>query len=340
PTVPCRYFVGDCERMTCFDKNLKAPFPYFGGKGTVADRIWKRLGDVKQYIEPFFGSGAVLLKRPPTKLDKIYEIVNDKDGFIANVWRSIIFDPDEVAKWCDWPINHADLNARRRVLVESEPQLIEGLQSDPEWFDAKLAGYWVWAASCWIGRGLTYPDARPHLSRNTGIHSQIPLLTHNKGVHHRPDAYEWMDALRRRLRHVKVVCGDWTRVCGGNWQADNRPCGMFFDPPYATSGRDNDIYHHDSLTVAKDVEKWVLQRGGHPDYRIAVAGYEDEYASLVEAGWTVEPWSASGGYANLGKNKTGNRHRERLFFSPHCLRAEKDKMTLFEGSHGNINRNN
>lgn len=43
---------------------MKAPFPYFGGKSTVAPIIWKALGQPKHYIEPFFGSGAVLLARP------------------------------------------------------------------------------------------------------------------------------------------------------------------------------------------------------------------------------------------------------------------------------------
>lgn len=40
---------------------LKAPFPYFGGKSKVAHLVWERLGDVHTFIEPFFGSGAVLL---------------------------------------------------------------------------------------------------------------------------------------------------------------------------------------------------------------------------------------------------------------------------------------
>jgi len=66
--------------------SLKAPFVYFGGKSMIADVVWRYLGDVKQYIEPFFGSGAVLLKRPPTQHEKIYEIINDKNGFVANVW--------------------------------------------------------------------------------------------------------------------------------------------------------------------------------------------------------------------------------------------------------------
>ena len=46
----------------------------------IAGKVWSYLGDVKQYIEPFVGSAAVLLKRPPTKHMKIYEIINDLEG--------------------------------------------------------------------------------------------------------------------------------------------------------------------------------------------------------------------------------------------------------------------
>lgn len=37
---------------------------YFGGKSRIASEVWARFGDVTSYIEPFFGSGAVLLSRP------------------------------------------------------------------------------------------------------------------------------------------------------------------------------------------------------------------------------------------------------------------------------------
>jgi site-specific DNA-adenine methylase len=37
---------------------LKAPFPWFGGKSKVAPIVWERFGDVQNYVEPFFGSGA------------------------------------------------------------------------------------------------------------------------------------------------------------------------------------------------------------------------------------------------------------------------------------------
>lgn len=323
---------------------LKAPFPYFGGKSKIAPLVWHYLGDVKQYIEPFCGSAAVLLNRPPTKHEICYEIINDLDGMITNVWRAIRFAPDEVAKWCDWPVSHVDLNARRKVLLREYDNLVEKLIADAEFYDAKLAGYYCWCASSWIGAGLTLPNAiphlagdkgvhcqRPHLTRNRGVHSKIPQLTCNPGVQNAGRIYDWMNALSNRLRNVKSICGDWKRVCGGNWQDNNKPVGIFFDPPYATPTRCQTIYRHDSATVGKDVEAWCLQRGANPNYRIVVCGYDDEYLSLPPAGWRVEAWKAQGGYAHLG-NVQGkiNRHRERMFLSPFCLQNAEDKLPLWK----------
>jgi hypothetical protein len=60
---------------------LSAPFPWFGGKSRAAPLIWDRLGDVVNYVEPFFGSGAVLLGRPGGATG--IETVNDQDGFVC-----------------------------------------------------------------------------------------------------------------------------------------------------------------------------------------------------------------------------------------------------------------
>ncbi|HNI38143.1 MAG TPA: DNA adenine methylase, partial [Pseudomonadales bacterium] len=84
----------------------KAPFPYFGGKSEIADAVWSRLGDTPNYVEPFFGSGAVLLNRPHWQPKKtMLETVNDASGFIANFWRAVRAAPDEVAYHADNPVN-------------------------------------------------------------------------------------------------------------------------------------------------------------------------------------------------------------------------------------------
>lgn len=128
--------------------NLKAPFPYFGGKSRVAEEVWRRFGDVGNYVEPFAGSLAVLLARP----HKPYtETVNDKDGLLANFWRAMVKDPEAVIHHADWPVNEADLHARHLWLVREREDLTERLMADPYWFDAKAAGWWVWGISAWIG---------------------------------------------------------------------------------------------------------------------------------------------------------------------------------------------
>lgn len=310
---------------------MKAPFPYFGGKSSIAADVWSALGDPAHYIEPFFGSGAVLLNRP--NYVNQTETICDADGYVANVWRALQVDPDAVAKVCDRPVNHADLIARKKRLIAEGGSLLERLCADDSYFDATLAGYWIWAASCWIGTGMLCPNQIPHLTdAGNGVHAkgQRPHIgdAGNESLDVREpyntNLWVWFRQLSERLRNVRVVCGDWTRVCGGNWQDNIGVCGIFLDPPYGTAAtRDEHIYHADSQTVAADVQAWCRERGRNPNYRIVLAGYFEEHESLIADGWTVQKWSAQGGYAKTATreetNGKINRHREALFFSPHCL---------------------
>src|SRR4051812_36697157 len=128
---------------------LRAPFPWFGGKRRVAEAVWRRLGDVPNYVEPFFGSGAVLFGRPhPARI----ETVNDRDAYLSNFWRAVHHAPEVVARWADWPVNEADLHARHRWLVD-QADFRERMLTHPEYFDAKIAGWWVWGICQWIGSG-------------------------------------------------------------------------------------------------------------------------------------------------------------------------------------------
>ena len=132
---------------------LKAPFPYFGGKSRIAGAIWERFGTVSNFVEPFFGSGAVLLGCP---CPGHTETVNDADGLLANFWRALRADPDAVAEHADYPVSELDLHARHRWLVAQRAD-VERLLADPEWYDPKAAGWWVWGISQWIGSGWCPP---------------------------------------------------------------------------------------------------------------------------------------------------------------------------------------
>lgn len=130
--------------------SLKSPYPWPGGKSRVADLIWARLGDVPVFVDPFFGSNAVLLCRPHSPR---IETINDKDSMVGNVWRAIKHDPDAVAFYAADLISEVDLHARHSWLVRQRPDLTERLMGDMDYYDARIAGLWLWGICCWIGSG-------------------------------------------------------------------------------------------------------------------------------------------------------------------------------------------
>ena len=129
--------------------------------------------------------------------------------------------------------------------------LTNKLHADPDFYDAKIAGYWCWGACNWIGSGWCSGDGPwvhdgekivrrsgeggvrsklPHLGNaGRGINRQLPHLGNagqgiNRQLPHLGDAGQgdehprttficnWMQDLHARLRDVRVTCGDWGRV--------------------------------------------------------------------------------------------------------------------------------
>ena len=327
------------------DYAMKAPFPYFGGKSMVADEVWARFGDVRNFCEPFFGSGAVLLARPDAHewWDRI-ETVNDADGLLANFWRATKLDPDAVAEAADHPVTECDLHARHLWLVGRKTDLTARLMGDPEWFDAKAAGWWLWGICSWIGSGWCSGDGpwveRDGLMVNSrdgdrpaesdGVKRQLPHL----GDAGRGQCAEWsahtrqtMRDLADRLRRVRVCCGDWSRICGPTPTVKQGLTAVVLDPPYSVADR-AEVYSTDSFRVAGDVRVWALAHGDDPRMRICLAGYDGEHDM---PGWTVVEWKARGGYESQSDDPSGNCRRERLWFSPHCLRIDAPRQgTLFD----------
>ena len=166
------------------DDQLTAPFPYWGGKRRAAPEVWRRFGKVTTYIEPFGGTLAVLLACPFGPRPR--EVVNDVDGFIPNFWRAIRDNPEAVAYFADWPTSHLDLIARKSYCLDWLPTLQARLMSDPLYYDAEIAGYWVWAVSNDIGlfseRTAAQKNSIPRCSEKNGVAvSNIPHVDHTQG---------------------------------------------------------------------------------------------------------------------------------------------------------------
>lgn len=315
----------DAERVL---RDAKAPFPWFGGKSKVAPLVWDRFGDVPNYVEPFFGSGAVLLGRPTPPGT---ETINDLDCMVANFWRALQHEPEAVAFHADWPVNEADQHARHLWLCSQE-EFRERMKTEPDYFDPKIAGWWVWGQCIWIGAGWCSVQL-PHLGdAGTGVHRKRPHLgghgnNGGQGVHRgNQDILCYLSELAQRLRKVRVCCGDWSRICGPSPTIKHGITGVFLDPPYGdTADRQHDLYAHDGTSVAHDVREWAIEWGNHPEMRIALCGYEGEHQMPPD--WECIQWKARGGYGSQGTGRgRDNANRERIWFSPHCLK----QPTLFD----------
>jgi DNA adenine methylase len=304
---------------------FKAPFPYFGGKSAVAAEVWSRLGSPSHYIEPCFGSGAVLLARPDWRPGprQFTETVNDADGLLCNFWRAVAQSPDAVAEAADWPVFELDLHARHAELIARRVEVAERLRADPRWFDPELAGWWAWGCGAWIGSGWGSSAAR-----------QMPEIGQpGRGVHRITSSRRAVVlSVAERLQHIRVLCGDWRRAVSKSacaaWPAGD--VGVFLDPPYGEGSMEYAAGGNADGGIAADVWAWAVETATpaqtgpkrsqrDPVVRVCVAGYED--GREVPEGWSAVSWETAGGYGNQSTTTEAraNARRERLWFSPACI---------------------
>jgi len=341
------------------DKFATAPFPWFGGKRSVVDEVWQRLGRPTQYIEPFCGSAAMLLGAPaPASL----EVIGDQNLYVANFWRCIKFQPEATYRWQDYPVSHVDLDARHRWLTEPErtAALLANL-SDPEWpGDAQLAGWWVWGQCAWIGSGWCERTSKlPHVSdAGRGVQSQIPHVGNagrgvqsqiphvgNAGAASSPKSLTsdvasqipfvssaGMGVQGMGVQGMGVM--QWfsalsrrmerVRIIHGDWsRCLNHHYGAndtaIFFDP-PYRGFES-LYAKDASKplVADEVAAWCRENG--KGLRVALCGHVGDYDL---PGWEVFPWSR-GKLTYGGAKTTAN---EAIWFSPSCA-PQKAQLGLF-----------
>ena len=201
-----------------------------------------------------------------------------------------------------------------------------------------------------LAGGTQWGTDEPNARAGRGVHSgtarepsrQLPALAgatdsggatpnFGAGVHAlgaRTRLYDLFAALSERLRHVRVACGDFERILTDAVTHRHGLTAVFLDPPY--EGFEG--VYGGAESVAGRARVWALQAGERPDMRIALCGYEGEHA--MPTTWECVPWKAKGGYSNAAREgNNGNSRRERIWFSPACLKPGVDtgQIDLFAG---------
>ena len=192
-----------------------------------------------------------------------------------------------------------------------------------------------------LGGGTQWGTDEPNHRAGRGVHAegargpsrQLPFLG-NGGSQDNPQAhygrgintdgnrsrlYDIFHALGERFRYTRVTCGDWSRICTPAVTYRHGLTAVFLDPPYEGFEHLYGAAKEHEEPLSARVRKWALEMGERPDMRIALCGYEGEHD--MPASWECVAWKAKGGYSNQradGENE--NAKRERIWFSPACLR--------------------
>ena len=275
---------------------LVAPFPYYGGKRRHTAAIWQALGDPQAYVEPFCGSSAVLLNRPPSDRQRRRELINDLNCWVTNFWLAVKAEPEAVAEAMAGPVNEVILAGRQHRFTDDYGA---ELRSDLDAYDVQLAGWWAWGMSCSIS--LKYPNG----SLNT-----VPFCKSYQGSTQRHiDPADWCRRLADRLTHVQVVCGEWERSLARSLHMDNsHDVGVFLDPPY-DSNQSGLKERYIADDCAANVAQWAVDNGEDGRYRIVLCGFPGEHQ--FPDGWT---WHQLG---NVGRK--GKAQPEGMWLSPNCF---------------------
>lgn len=273
----------------------KTLFPYFGGKTKAARLVWRELGSPECYVEPFLGSGAVLLARRSAPRA---EVGVDLDGLVTNFWRCLAADWRAMTPYMSGPVSELDEYAANEALIAARCGLTAKLRDDRRFYDPELAGWWWAGMSSWIGSGFGHRHARqrPQIDRSM------------RGLYGLGMTDDRIAAVAARIANVTLLADDWE----DGWKRAVMPyfakrfttVGVFLDPPYS-GDREKGLYGED-VHLRERIVEWALAQP--ENVRLVIAGYADEYPEFAAVRpasgfrWDQISWSVPNGYAIRNAN--------------------------------------
>lgn len=219
---------------------IKAPFGYVGSKQKSLDKIMNHLPYTDMYVEPFGGTGVVLLNRTESKL----EVFNDRFSGITDFY-SCLRNPQRLEELCD----------KLRSCCYSREEFIRcrdtwQATSDP----AERAFRWYYSVRYSFGS----------MGRNFGRATQSKTLFGGKITNRLED----FQALHNRLRNVTIENLSWEE-CVEDY--DCHDAVFYMDPPYLDIA--SGAYRY---TMSKTDHKQLLDTIFSMQSFVALSGYPNQ----------------------------------------------------------------
>jgi DNA adenine methylase len=261
------------------------------------------------YVEPFGGSAAVLMAKPPSPV----EVYNDLDSGVVNFYR-VIRDEKKFERL----IFLASLTPNSREEFNHFKDTWENVEDDVErayrWFVVARQSFGGYFGKAWAVEVTT--------STYGMVSSCAAYLS----------ALERLPEIHKRLRRVAIEHYDFRKI----FDIYDRPETFFYiDPPYVGETRKSGKYNHEmTLDDHRDLVNILLNLQG---MAFLSGYYHDVYLPLEEAGWerlefnipcNVAARTRAHGLMGEGKIKKNAMRTECLWISPSAQAAmQKDLIT-------------
>jgi len=275
---------------------MKPPFTYFGGKTSTAARIASLLPPHEHYVEPFAGSLAVLLAKPPSAM----ETVNDIEQDLMTFWRVLRDQPAELEQVCALTPHS---RAEQAACYERNPELADLERARRVWVVLTQGrGGHLWRGIGWRyeqnprGSSTSMPDYLASYVRRIP-----PAARRLHGVS--LECLPALDLIRRYGQHPAVL--------------------IYADPPYLqstrTSASGND-YGHDMATEAEHQQ--LAETLHAAKAAVVLSGYHSPLYERLYADWYRTEISAYAG------NAAGERRRTEVLWSNRQFPAQQTLLAL------------
>lgn len=238
---------------------MNAILKYPGAKWSLATQIIARFPEHHSYLEPFFGSGAVLFNKPRSHI----ETVNDLDGAVVNLFRCVREDPERLAREVYFtPYS-------REVHIASYQ---DDIPEDPFAYAVKFL------VKCNQGYGFRTNEIR------VGWRNDIAARERAYAAKHWTDLPEVILQAAERLRGVQIECRPALEVIR---RFNFQNVLIYADPPYVLSSRSGGAkqYRHE-MTDQDHIELLEALR----DHRgpVLLSGYDSPLYNRLLPGWHRE----------------------------------------------------
>jgi len=229
---------------------MKAVLKYPGAKNRLASWIVSHIPEHNVYLEPYFGSGAILFNKSRSHI----ETVNDLHGEVVNYFKVLRDNGEELAK-----------------LIEMTPYSREEYDSTYIESDNDLERARKFCVRCWQGFGCANLY---HNGFKSGQQSKSP--NPSKAWSGLPQT---LVLAAERIKGVQIENLDAIELIN---RYDTSDVFIYCDPPYLTSTRKSNLYKHE-MTDEQHIELLELLIK-HPG-KVMVSGYDNDLYNSILVGW-------------------------------------------------------